>query len=485
MKDFSSNSGNMAVIESLSAEIHSALNKRSLRSAYQQPRFGDRLYGYQELVMEACSKVLRYRLGDVYYFDGSIWKVLPDIVLESALNKALVKGGVSKSDLVNARSRLMHSARGGASMSPLHLSACVTAFRNGVWDFSDVDNPVRHDFSERMPVVRVLPYDYDPGAVCPMWRGFLSSILPSGDVLKLQKFLGLGCVDRTRMTSKVETALWLIGSGANGKSTIFDVVRGVYGADNLSYAGLDTLIGGSPEARARFIGGIAGKLFNYCSEVQAEDMTKYADTFKALCSGEPQTIRKLGCNPETAFDIPFLIFNMNRRPVNRKIDNALMRRLLIIPFRTTVSAEDMNAELGSQLQGELSGIRNWMLEGYRMLVRDNFRFTTSKVSDEQMTDYLLENGQTVQVFLQRSGFSSNRRSGHWEDRMQWVSASELYADYVSFCERWAQEPDNQRAFGGEMTRLGWNDASGNRKRTSAGYLYGIFCDDKISYALDI
>lgn len=489
VKRIKSGQDKMALIDELSGVIYKSLDTKLLRGAYQQARFGDRVYGYQEVVLSACASCFKTYMGDVYYFNGKIWCPLSDIVLENALNKAMVKGGVPKSDLINSRSKLMYSARGGASMSPLELSASVIGFRNGVWDFSDIENPVYHSFEDRMPIISILPYDYDPSAGCPKWLSFLQSILPKGEIMKLQKYLGLGCVDRKSMTHKIEETLWLIGNGANGKSTIFDVVRGVYGADNMSYMGLDTLISGSPEVRARFVGSIVGKIFNYCSEVQAEDISKYSDTFKALCSGEPQTVRKLGHNPETAYDIPFLVFNMNHKPVNKMIDQALIRRLLFIPFKTTVSAADMNRELSTELMRELSGIRNWMIEGYKMLVRDGYQFNTTKAGDDEITNYMLENGQTVQVFLNKKGYNCNRRSGHWEDKVQWVSATAIYEDYVSFCEKWLQEPLNRNAFGREMTRLGWHDSNGNRKRTTwgggSGYVYGIFCETKIDYALKV
>lgn len=478
-------SDNIKLIDELYMQIYRCLDRKQLRASFsvRQSRFGDRVYGYQDVVLLACSKCFKSYMGDVYYYDGMVWCPLPDIVLEASLNRALVKAGVPKSDVVNSRTKLMYSARGGASLSPLGVSASLVGFRNGVWDFSDISHPVYHSFDDRMPVLEILPYDYVPGAGCPKWLSFLHSILPKAEIMKLQKYLGLGCADRKSMSHKIEETLWLVGTGANGKSTIFDVVRGVYGASNLSYMGMDTLLSGSPEVRARFIGSIVGKIFNYCSEVQADDISRYSDTFKALCSGEPQVVRRLGRNPETAYDIPFLVFNMNHRPQNRKLDHAMARRLLFVPFNTAVSASDMNRELSSELMKELPGIRNWMIEGYRMLVRDNYQFSSTSAADEEIVDYMLENGQSVQVFLGKRGYSCNRRTGHWDDAMQWVSASALYEDYVSFCEKWLQEPVSQRNFGGEMTRLGWHGSGGNRKRTSAGYVYGIFCEDKIDYAL--
>ncbi len=474
----------LTLIDDLCNEVYNALPHKELVAAYQQANFGDRVYGYQECVFGACSSVFRSRMGEVYYFDGRVWRVLSDIVLENALSKAMVRGGVPKHDVVNCRGKLLHSARGGALLSPLERRPTVVAFDNGVWDFSDIDNPMYHAFDERMPVTEVLPYGYDPQAVCPKWDAFLSSVLPKAEIVKLQKYLGLGCADRRSLTHKVEETLWLVGGGANGKSTVFDVVRAVYGADNISYLGLDSLLSGSSEVRARFVGSIAGRLFNYCSEVQSDDISRYSDTFKSLCSGEPQTIRRLGHNPETAYDIPFLVFNMNRRPANRNIDRAIVRRLLFVPFRTTVSKEDMNRELGNELLAELPGIRNWMIEGYRMLVRDGFRFGDTKVVDEDMEEYMLENGQSVQVFLARREYSPNRRSGHWDDRPQWVSSSELYGDYASFCQKMLVDAVPVQTFGREMSKLGWHEGH-NRKRTSQGNVYGIFCEKPIRYALSV
>lgn len=481
----SGSNSRLSLIDDLCGEVYGALPQKSLMHAYQQANFGDRVYGYQECVFDACSRVFRSLMGEVYYFDGRVWRVLSDIILENALSKAMVRRGVPKHDVVNCRGKLLHSARGGALLSPLESRPTVVAFANGVWDFGDIENPVHHPFSDRMPVTSVLPYDYDPQAVCPRWDAFLGSVLPKVEIVKLQKYLGLGCADRRSLTHKVEETLWLVGGGANGKSTVFDVVRAVYGADNISYLGLDSLLSGSSEVRARFIGSIAGKLFNYCSEVQSDDISRYSDTFKSLCSGEPQTIRRLGHNPETAYDIPFLVFNMNRKPANRNMDRAIVRRLLFIPFRTTISAEDMNRELVNELLEELPGIRNWMIEGFRMLVRDGFRFGDTLAVDEDMEEYMLENGQSVQVFLSRRGYSCNRRTGHWDDRPQWVSASALYGDYASFCSRMLVDALPQQSFGREMARLGWNEAGHNRKRTSQGHVYGVFCKDRIKYALDV
>jgi len=455
-------------------------DRRKVRQAYQCAAYGERLYGYQEVVFHAGMCLFRWYEAGVYYHNGKVWCRLEDYILEYAVKNSLSSSGVPKSDLVKCSYALVRSLKDGAKTSPLLVSPSVIGFRNGVWDFSDLDNPIYHPFTDRMPVLELLPYDYDVTAGCPAWCAFLESVLGKTEIHTLQKYLGLGCVDRRSMSHKIEETLWLIGNGANGKSVVFDVVRSVYGANNISYMGLDTLLSPSTEVRARFIGGMVGKIFNYCSEVQAEDISRHSDVFKSLCSGEPQTVRRLGQNPETATAIPYLIFNMNRRPKDRFMDHALLRRLLFVHFKATVKLSDMNRGLAADLLSELSGIRNWMMEGYRMLVRDNYRFGVVDASDEEMTDYMLENGQSVQVYLNSSAIRPNRYVGHKEEKPQWALSTVLYQDYVSYCHKWAIEPITQRIFGSELVRLGFS-----RKRTSSGYVYEVFSEVKLSFGLKI
>ena len=58
----------MSLIDDLSDVIYRSFDKKLLRDAYQQARFGDRLYGYQECILSACAQCFREYMGDVYYF---------------------------------------------------------------------------------------------------------------------------------------------------------------------------------------------------------------------------------------------------------------------------------------------------------------------------------------------------------------------------------------------------------------------------------
>lgn len=469
----------MDIVSSLSLSLYSSFNKKEFQRVVMEPRFGDRVFGYENCVRSACAKVLKYYRDRVYYFSGKYWSELSGELLELSLNDALLRFRPQKSDLVKARANILRAAKQGASLSRLRPSRSVVGFSNGVYDFTDVDNPVYHPFSDRMDVLSILPYAYDETATCPKWLSFMRSVLTPVQVSLLQKYLSLGIAPRDASSRKIEETLWLVGNGANGKSVIFEVVSAVFGIDSISSVSLHNLIRGGDE-RARFMAAIVGKIFNYCTEVDSSDISKYEGNFKSLCSGERQEVRLIGKNVEMTSDIPYLVFNMNKKPSNRSMGEAFMRRLLLIHFRTTVSKHDMRPDLVKELCTELSGIRNWLIQGYKALKEDGFKFVPTKESLEETEEYLLENGQTIQMFLRVRGYRPNRYSGHWNEKPKAVPAQSLYNDYVTFCERKMYESETLNMFGREMTKLGF------AKRKHSSYnIYELYCDNDISYALKI
>lgn len=467
-------------------ELQSFIDVGMLLSAYMTRRRSERLYAYHSILRDACCRCFRGtgmsndgRKCVVWGFNGRYWEVLSPVVFRDCVGQALIGASgtgdfVVKGDWMEKQSMILQSAYAGVCMSALERNPSVVGFRNGVWDFSDVDNPVYHPFSDRMPVTDLLPYDYDVNAACPVWLSFLRMMLRPNDILRLQKYLGLGVMSRRLMSHVVEDTLWLIGSGANGKTTIEEVVRGVYGYNNVSEASLGELLDRNQISRMLTMDTIDGKIFNICSEVDVSDMSRGSDSFKRLCSGEPQNARAIGENVRRVYDIPFMIFSMNQRPVNKRMDAALRRRIVEIVFNQSVREDDMDSNLGDKLRKELSGIRNWMIEGYRMLVRDGFRF--DHTNSEEYMEY---NDQFFDIFARREGLRPSGWAGRNESP-QIVSYSMLYATYADFCERngYGTEPPSERSMSQDLKRLNFR-----KVRKSAGIFYEVFCDRELDYAV--
>lgn len=465
------------------SDLRECIDTTQLMRAYQHPRKNGRLYGYCDVLRSACGKCFYWRDGVVYVFDGRVWvpfspDVLKYLVRDVFVDVAGIGSEVVKSDWVDSERKLWGYALDGIMSHVLEYNASLVGFSNGVWDFSDMSNPVRHSFSERMPVTSLLGYKYDPSAVCPVWLNFLKMMLPSQrDVDMLQKFMSLGCCNRSSLGQKVEESLWLIGDGANGKTTIQNVIRMLYGEHNVSSISFDALLDRFVDSRFRAIGAMEGKLFNMCQEISGTDIEKGSDVFKSVVSGEEQSIRSLGKDIRTTKAIPYLIFSMNQMPSNKRMDNAFRRRIVAINFHSSVKREDMDRGLLIKLAGELSGIRNWVIEGWFKLIRDGYSIKPVKSGDKMSSEeieWCIMNGQTVDVWLDQWAFIyPSRHVGHDDEVCLEIRGIDLYNDYKSYCENLIHcEEDNLKVFGTNLhDRLNFE-----RHRKAQGVYYRVYCD---------
>ena len=226
-------SGNSGIRDLLVSELLRCIDKKSVVSGCGMSRQSDRLYCYVDALSRAAASCLRYCASDgrVYVFDGRVWLPLPlkreeyDSMVNYASKEVLIGSyaGFQRGELMNGERRLGRAITDGAMSSSFDVSSSYVGFQNGVWDFSNPLEPVRHGFSERLPVTEVRGYDYDEGARCPEWEAFLCNTLSESDARLLRMFFGLGVKRRTELGHSVEKMLWMVGSGGNGKSTCWSM----------------------------------------------------------------------------------------------------------------------------------------------------------------------------------------------------------------------------------------------------------------------
>lgn len=308
----------------------------------------------------------------------------------STLGNLLIDAGASPTD-VRKMGDMPLSVIGERSYS----SPSVLCFRNGTLDLG-TGSFVAGFSADRVAVER-LGYDYVPGAGCPRWDAFLAEVLPDDATrLVLQEFFGMVFLDRDRLS--VEKFALFIGSGANGKSVVGDVVRHILGPDGVS--SLDT-----SQLRDEKMLPFVGRRLNFVPDMgRGKD---FDSTLKALASGQEVTARRNYADPERV-KCPPLCFALNEMPVFYDTTPAFFRRLLLFRFGVTIPAGRQNRSLSDEIfRSDAPGVFNWILEGRDRLVRQGGAFSPCPAMDAEidaLRSEVVVASRPAESYLDRCGY---------------------------------------------------------------------------------
>ena len=285
--------------------------------------------------------------------------------------------------------------------------------RNGTYEIVGGSHRLRSASPEDFLTYQ-LDFDYAPEAEAPMFHKFLDRVLPDRDCQNvLAEYMGYVFAKGMRL----EKMLILYGSGANGKSVFFDIVRAVLGEGNVSKYTLQELTGESGYSRAE----LQNALLNYSSEINGRMDTSI---FKMLSSGEPVSARRIYGSPFTMYDYARLAFNCNELPTDIEYTDAFFRRFIIIPFNETIPVEERDPDLSRKITGsELSGVFNWILGGLDRLLA-NGSFSKSSLISEQEERFRMES-DSVYGFLVDNQYVPSKDGK--------MLLKELHKEYVQYC----------------------------------------------------
>lgn len=200
---------------------------------------------------------------------------------------------------------------------------------------------------------------YDPAATCPRWIEFLERIMDGNDNLIqfLRRAVGYSLTGSTN-----EQCFFLnYGTGANGKSVFLETMRGLLN-DYSSAAEFSTFLATQNDTIRNDIASLAGARFVSSSESGA-DKRLSESIIKALTGGDTIAARFL-FKEYFEFKPQFKVWMAtNHKPIIRDTDQAIWRRVRLIPFNVTIPESERNPNLTAELREEFSGILNWSIEG--------------------------------------------------------------------------------------------------------------------------
>jgi putative DNA primase/helicase len=291
-------------------------------------------------------------------------------------------------------------------------------------------------------ITKLAPVEYDPDARAPTFEAFMARVLPS-EVLRrfVQRVIGYAAAG----VVSEEVLVILYGVGANGKSTLVNVVMEALG-DYAMQAAPDLLLakkGSHPTELADLFGA------RFVASVETDEGRRLAEGLvKQLTGRDPIKARRMR-EDFWQFDPTHTVFlATNHRPEVKGTDHAIWRRLKLAPFEVTIPEAEQDKGLPEKLREELPGILAWIVAGCLDWRREGL-------------------GEPEEV---RSATTSYRAdmdvlAGFVEDRCvvdaeAWTKFAELYASYQDWCDESGEKAETKRRFGTRLKERGFEPDRG-------------------------
>ncbi len=212
-----------------------------------------------------------------------------------------------------------------------------------------------HDRADRMTKITTAT----PGGDCPIWRQFLDEV--TGGDLALQAYLQRMTGYALTGSTQEHALFFLYGTGANGKSVFVNTLATILG-DYATNAPMDTFMETRTDRHPTDMAGLRGARF--VAAIETEQGRRWAESkVKSLTGGDKISARFMRQDFFEFFPQFKLFVAGNHKPAIRNIDEAMKRRLHLIPFTITVPPERRDKHLQQKLLAERDGILAWAVQG--------------------------------------------------------------------------------------------------------------------------
>ncbi len=251
----------------------------------------------------------------------------------------------------------------------------------------------------------------------------------------------------------------LTGTGSNGKSTFIEAVLSALG-DYGMQADPRLLMASGHDPHPTGQAALQSRRLAVCMET-AQGRHLDAPTAKQLTGGDTITARYMR-RDFFSFEPSHTIFMItNHKPVVNGSDEALWRRLVVIPFSQVFGSNGSskaNPDLKQELESDPDSVLSWMIQGwteYRehgLCIPDEVRTATNAYKTDS---------DAVGRFIDERIYETTL--GH-------EVSSDVYRSWQQWCGINGEEAGTQRAFSEEMTSRGYQKSKSNGRMVWKGIM---------------
>ena len=290
-----------------------------------------------------------------------------------------------------------------------------------------------------------------PGTAPDLWLQVLTRVTNGEAELVdyLQRVAGY-CL--TGATS--EHALFFkYGTGANGKSVVVNTLSRILGSYART-APIEVFMASQGDRHPTELAMLRGA--RLVTAVETEEGRRWAEAkIKALTGGDTIAARFMRADFFEFRPAFKLLVAGNHKPGLRGVDEAIRRRLHLIPFSVKIPEAERDPNLPEKLQKEWPAILRWMIDG--CLAWQRQRLDPPAIVRAATDDYM----------------AAEDAFGLWvgecceESPASWESASALYASFKAWATAAGEFVPSQKRFGQVLEDRGYRS---DRRRDGRGYL---------------
>src|SRR6516165_7879252 len=151
------------------------------------------------------------------------------------------------------------------------------------------------------------------------------------------------------------------GAGTNGKSTLLNTINRIFG-DYATVADVGTFLAHNHERHPTDIAKLHGARLVVAQETERGrrwDEVK----IKAMTGGDKMTARFMRQDFFDFTPVFKLFITGNNRPHLDNVDEAMRRRLMIVPFTVQIPPDERDPQLPAKLMKEAPAILRWCIDG--------------------------------------------------------------------------------------------------------------------------